>query len=190
MSKTAIRKFVLVVITAAGLSLVAVTGGVAAGQTSDPPDKATYEFLEEFHGHVCAGSIFGARLSSAAKDALRSAGGKGRLKAVYYKLSCPVDGIQVTIGTTYGNGDLVVEDRGEHRLVLTASGNNVQVEAMLTRKAEDEGLRFRELKKKAKALREGSEERKSLEGEVDEILDWLMYAPTPEVVVVTQLQAR
>jgi formylmethanofuran dehydrogenase subunit E len=44
-----------------------------------------------------------------------------------------VDGVQVGAGTTYGNAALSVEDRDEHRLVLTAEGDKRQVEARLTK---------------------------------------------------------
>jgi len=154
------------------------------------PDAAVYESLEKFHGHVCAGSIFGARLGLAAKEALKEAGGTGKFKARYYDLSCPVDGIQVAAGTTYGNGALAVDDRDEHRLILTADGNKRQVEARLTKKAEEAGLRSRDLGKKAKLLPEGSPERKRLEHEVEEIFAWLRSAQTAEIVTVTGLSKR
>ena len=154
------------------------------------PDTAVYASLEKFHGHVCAGSIFGARLGLAAKEALKEAGGIGKFKARYYDLSCPVDGIQMAAGTTYGNGALAVDDRDEHRLILTADGNKRQVEARLTKKAEESGLRSRDLGKKAKSLPEGSPERKRLEHEVEEIFGWLRTAPTQEIVTVTVLSKR
>lgn len=47
----------------------------------------------QLHGHVCAGSIFGARLGLAAKESLSAAGGEGKLTAAYFSHSCPVDGI-------------------------------------------------------------------------------------------------
>ncbi|HZV81185.1 MAG TPA: formylmethanofuran dehydrogenase subunit E family protein, partial [Geobacteraceae bacterium] len=122
--------------------------------------------------------------------ALRKAGGEGRLKARYYDLSCPLDGIQVGAGTTYGNASLVVEDRDEHRLVLTADGNKRQVEARLTSKAEDLGLRSRDLGKKVHSLPQGSPERKRLEQEIEEIFTWLRTAPTSEIVILIPGQAR
>ena len=157
---------------------------------SDPPSPETYALLEKFHGHVCGGSLFGARLGQAAKDALRKAGGEGKFKAHYYDLSCPVDGIQVAAGTTYGNAALVVEDRDEHRLVLTAEGNKRQVEAHLTPKASEMALRSRELGKKARLLPNGSSERKALEMEVEEIFDWFRSAPTTGIVVITLVDMR
>lgn len=106
------------------------------------------------------------------------------MKAVYYDLSCPVDGIQVAAGTTYGNGALAVTDRNEHRLVLTAERGKRQVEARLTKKAEEIGIRSRELGKKARSLPERSPERKRLEQENEEILAWLRTAPTTEIVTI------
>lgn len=157
---------------------------------SDAPSAETYALLEQFHGHVCGGSLFGARLGQAAKEALRAAGGEGKLKSRYYDLSCPVDGIQVTAGTTYGNAALVVEDRDEHRLVLTAEGNKRQVEARLTPKASEMALRSRELGKKARLLPNGSSERRALELEVAEIFDWFRSAPTTGIVVITPMDGR
>jgi formylmethanofuran dehydrogenase subunit E len=166
---------------------LAVSGHNAlAAATDTVPTQTLYSQLEQFHGHVCAGSIFGARLGFAASAALKKAGGTGKFTARYYDLSCPVDGIQVAAGTTYGNAALAVEDRDEHRLVLTALGNKVQVEARLTKKAEELGLKSRSLVKKAKGLPAAAPERKLLEQEVEEIYTWLRTAPHDEVVLVTR----
>jgi len=153
------------------------------------PDPAVYEQLQQFHGHACAGSIFGARLGLAAKQALKDAGGTGKFTARYYDLSCPVDGIQMTTGSTYGNRKLTVQDQDEHRLVLTASGNKRQVEARLTKKAEELGKKSLDLNRKASALLFSSLERLQLEKEIEEIYTWLKTAPDDEVVVVTALKS-
>lgn len=169
----------------AGVMSLAVS--LDQAKASPAPDPATYELLQKFHGHACAGSLFGARLGLAAKQALKDAGGTGKFTARYYDLSCPVDGIQLAAGTTYGNKALTVHDQDEHRLVLTASGNKRQVEARLTKKAEDLGLKSRDLGKKAAVLLAGSQERLQLEREVEEIFSWLKSAPENEVVIVTAL---
>lgn len=173
-------------VTFACMISLAVSGkSVMAAGTSLSP--ALYSQLEAFHGHVCAGSIFGVRLGVAAREALMTAGGTGKFTARYYDLSCPVDGVQVGAGTTWGNGTLLVEDRDEQRLILTASGNKRKVEAVLTGKAEELGLRSRDLVQKAKPLPEGSPERVKLEREVEEIYTWLKVAPIEQVVIVTLL---
>jgi formylmethanofuran dehydrogenase subunit E len=166
---------------------ISCSGALAATGTMSVP--AMFNQLEAFHGHVCAGSIFGARMGVAAKEGLKKAGGTGKFTARYYDLSCPVDGVQVGAGTTYGNAALAVEDRDEHRLVLTAEGNKRKVEARLTRKAEALGLKSRELGKKAKELPAGSPERVQLEREIEDIFSWLKTAPDEEVVVVTLLNS-
>lgn len=98
-----------------------------------------------------------------------------------------MDGIQVAAGTTYGNAALVVEDRDEQRLVLTAEGNRRQVEARLTPKASemDENLGRRPA-----LLPDGSPERRVLEMEVEEIFDWFRSAPTTGIVVITPMDGR
>ncbi|GAM11318.1 fmdE, Molybdenum formylmethanofuran dehydrogenase operon [Geobacter sp. OR-1] len=189
MSMSPTRRILPCILFAGVMSLtVSLEHGHAASAVA--PDPAIYETLKAFHGHACAGSIFGARLGLAAREALKEAGGTGKFKARYYDLSCPVDGIQVAAGTTYGNAALTVEDRDEHRLILTADGNKRQVEARLTKKAEEAGLRSRDLGKKAKSLPEGSPERKRLEHEVEEIFAWLRTAPTAEIATVTVLSKR
>ncbi len=151
---------------------------------ADLPTLETYALLEKFHGHVCGGSLFGARMGHAAKEALRAAGGEGKLKATVFDLSCPVDGIQISAGTTYGNQALTVKDRDERRLVLEAEGNNKRVEATLTSKAEKLALRSKALGKQARALPENSAERQALEKEIEGIFTWLRTAPTAEVVTI------
>ena len=184
--KTGYCKILPCVAFAGVMSLaISCSNALAANGTKLVP--ALFNQLEAFHGHVCAGSIFGARIGLAAKDALNKAGGTGIFTARYYDLSCPVDGVQVGAGTTYGNAALAVEDRDEHRLVLSAEGNKWKVEARLTRKAEDLGLKSRDLEGKAKALPVGSPERVQIEREIEEIFSWLKTAPDEEVVVVTTL---
>lgn len=170
----------------AGIISLAVSSHTAfAAAAGAVPAPALYSQLEAFHGHICAGSLFGARLGLAASEALKKAGGSGKLHARYYDLSCPVDGIQLSAGTTYGNKALTVQDRNEHRLVLTAEGNKRTVEARLTQKAEQMGLRSRDLAKKAKTLPAGDPERLRLEQEVEEIYSWLRQAATDQVITIT-----
>ncbi len=173
----------------AGVMSLAITcNNVQASESTAPP--ALYSQLESFHGHVCAGSLFGARLGLAAKEALKASGGTGKFTARYYDLSCPVDGIQVAAGTTYGNKALNVQDRDEHRLILTAEGNKRSVEARLTKKAEEMGLRSRELGKKVKVLPANTPDKATLEREIEEIYTWLKTAPADDVVIVTALNSN
>jgi len=174
-----------------GVMSLAVSYGTAlATPAGSPPVPALYSQLEAFHGHVCAGSIFGARLGLAAKEALKAAGGTGRFTARYYDLSCPVDGIQVGAGTTYGNAAIAVDDRDEHRLVLTADGNMMSVEARLTSKAEELGLKSRDLGKKIRSLTAEEPARVQLEREMEEIFTWLKTAPNDEVVTIRPLKGK
>lgn len=172
------------------MSLAVSCNSSLAATAGSTPASALFSQLESFHGHVCAGSLFGARIGFAAREALKAAGGTGRFTARYYDLSCPVDGIQVAAGTTYGNKALTVQGRDEHRLVLTAGGNKRAVEARLTKKAEALGLRSRDLGNSAKALPANSPKRVQLEQEIEEIYTWLRTAPDDEVVIVTTLKNK
>jgi len=154
------------------------------------PSQSLYSQLVSFHGHICAGSIFGARLGLAAKEALKAAGGTGKFTARYYDLSCPVDGIQMAAGAAYSNKALKVQDREEHRLMLTAGGNKRAVEAHLTKKAEELGLKSRYLWEKANTLPTGSPERVQIEQEIEEIFSWLKSAPAADVVTIISVKGK
>lgn len=177
-ARLGLAPLLLVALAGTGGSDARAAAGVGA------PDPGLYDFLARFHGHTCAGSLMGARLGLAAKAALKAAGGEGKLKATYFDQSCPVDGIQVAAGTTLGNKAMEVVDKNEHRLLLTAEKNGRQVEARLTRLAEEKAKPTRELSKKARALPAGSPERQRLEKEVEDVYAWFRTAPDAEVVTV------
>jgi len=130
---------------------------------------ARYGFLEKLHGHTCAGSLIGARLAMAAREAI---GSGGKFRATYYDLSCPVDGIQVFAGTTLGNKALTVEDRDQHLLVLTDKKSGRKVEARLTHKAEEMGKSYRNLSRKIRSLPDESAQRIEVAQEIEILLDW------------------
>jgi len=165
-----------------GFVLVSPCLGSSAAKTVPTPEKL--EQLEKFHGHVCGGSLFGARLGLSAKEAMLEAGGQGKLKAQYFDVSCPVDGIQIFAGTTYGNAALKVVDKDKHRLILTAKDSKHYVEATLTPNALKTVRKSRELRKQARKLPENSVERQALEQEILAIFEWLRTAPTSEIVTL------
>ena len=152
---------------------------------SAPPDTETYNLLERFHGHTCAGSLMGLRLGLAAKEVLN---GGQKLHAKCSVLACPVDGIQVGAGTTYGNKALEVGNGKELYLILTDSQSGRQVEARLTEKAMEMGKRYRDLSSQKNAQASGSPEQVRLEKEVAAVLDWFRTAPDVEVVTIKTLQ--
>lgn len=165
--------------------LLAVGAGFPRGTAiADVLEPGFTASLEKFHGHTCAGSLMGARLGLAARVALQAAGGEGKLRATYYDHSCPVDGVQVSAGTTYGNRAIEVVDRDEQRLLLTAEKNGRQAGARLTDMAEEKGNLSRELSKKARGLPVGSPERKQVEKEIEAIWAWFRAAPDADVVLV------
>lgn len=171
----------LIIIFAVALMILARTPTAICA----PPDAETYALLERFHGHTCAGSLMGLRLGLAAKEALK---GEGKLKAKCFVLSCPVDGIQVGAGTTYGNKALEVEDRNELYLVLTDVKSGRQVEARLTKEAMEMGKNFRDLSNKSRSQTSGSPEQLRFDKEAKAVLDWFRTAPDSEVVAVRTLK--
>ncbi len=113
------RKKTLGLLVVAALCAIGGSESISWGSEKASETTDLYEVLERFHGHVCGGSLMGARLGLAARAALELSMSKGKFKARYFSLACPVDGIQVAAGTTYGNRAIEVEDRDEQRLLLS-----------------------------------------------------------------------
>lgn len=163
---------------------ILVAGAAEALERPAVIEATVLETLEKFHGHTCAGSLMGARLGMAAKTALKAAGGEGKLKAKYFDHACPVDGIQVATGTTLGNRTIEIVDQNDQRLLLTAEKNGRQVEARLTKGAEEKAKRYRELKSRCCTLAVGSPERQRNDRAAEEIIAWFKAAADPEIVQV------
>ena len=162
------------------LLLLALALGVSSAH-AEPLDER-FDLLESLHGDTCAGSLMGARLAMAAREVM---GFDSEFTAEYFDLSCPVDGIQVFAGTTLGNKRLTVDDRDEHRLILTDKNNGKKVETSLTAKALEMGKSYRTLSKKLRSLPDGSMPRNEVEQEIEILFDWFRTAPQEEVVNVT-----
>ncbi len=161
-------------------------GPVFPGDARAAEPELFYERLEEFHGHTCAGSLIGARLGFAARAALGTEVEAKNLRAEYFLLACPVDGVQMAAGTTLGNRGLVVHDQDKQRLVLSDIQTGRRVEANLTTKAVEQGQLYRELTRKARNSSAGSGDGILLE-EIEKILGWFRSAAGEEVVIIRPL---
>ncbi len=169
------------------LSILLLATGLTFGGNTGTDITNVYDHLHKFHGHTCAGSLMGARLGIAAKAALKRLGAKGTFMAEYFSRSCPVDGIQVTVGTTFGNRTFKLHDKDEHRLILTDKKSGRKVEARLTDKAMEKAKPTRDMRKKARKLPKGSPERIQLEKEIENVFEWFRTAAEADVVIVKTL---
>lgn len=147
-------------------------------------ESDVFQRAEQFHGDNCTGLLIGVRLGVAAKQALQDAGAKGKLKARYFNHACPVDGIQVVVGTTLGTKAIEVVDKKENRLILSDKTGTHQVEALLTKVAEEKSRRSLDLKKKMEKLPAESQKWRQIKAEADKLQEWFRNAPDGEVVVV------
>jgi len=152
-------------------------------RTTTPSEPDFFEALALLHGHRCPMSIFGARLGLAARAALSAAPGQ-RLAARYLHQTCALDGIQLATRCTLGNGNLRVDPRGEHRLLLWVEGGAVGVEARLTAAALEQGRSYGSLRDRAAALPDGAPARRELEETMAQLLRSLEAAPEAELVAV------
>jgi formylmethanofuran dehydrogenase subunit E len=152
-------------------------------ETSSETENGLYEFVRKFHGNNCTGAIIGVRLGLAARTSLKLKVGE-KARAKFFNHSCAVDGIQIAAGTTYGNRDLEVEDHHENRLLLTSAKDGRQVEARLTRVAEEKAKHSLKTKEQIQALPKYSPERQRLEKEITSIMDWFRTSPENAVVEI------
>jgi formylmethanofuran dehydrogenase subunit E len=129
-------------------------------------------------------SILGARLGLAASEALGGRLPGRRLSARYFHQTCALDGIQLATSCTLGNGNLQVEAKGEHRLVLWDPQTREQARVRLTDAALETGRRYGEMRKRLSGLPPTSSDRADLEERMEELLRELEAAPTPSLVAL------
>ncbi len=151
--------------------------------TTTRSEAGFFEALAMLHGHRCPMSILGARLGLAARTALAPAPGE-RLEARYFHQTCALDGIQLATRCTLGNGNLRVEPRGEHRLLLWAEGQSAGAEAVLTPAALERGRSYTALREGAAGLPEGAPERREAAEAMERVLRGLETAPEHDLVAV------
>ncbi|MGQ9524119.1 MAG: FmdE family protein [Armatimonadota bacterium] len=77
-------------------------------------EKALFDEVARFHGHVCPGLVSGFRVALAALERIGSRRSEDEeVVAVVENDSCAVDAIQVVLGCTFGKGNLVFLDYGK-----------------------------------------------------------------------------
>ncbi|MBE0616989.1 MAG: formylmethanofuran dehydrogenase subunit E family protein [Proteobacteria bacterium] len=151
--------------------------------TTTPSEPEFFAALALLHGHRCPMSILGARLGLAARSALDAPAGQ-RLSALYRHQTCALDGIQLATHCTLGNGNLRVEHRGEHRLLLWVEGQSTGSESRLTLAALERGRSFAELRDRVAGLTAGAPDRRQAEATMAQLLRSLESAPEAELVAV------
>lgn len=146
--------------------------------TTTPSDNF-YDLLARLHGHRCPMSIMGARLGLAAAAAVGRHGKDGDVTALFMHRNCALDGIQLALGTTLGNGNIKVDPQGLPLLEATNADTKKRVRVTLTERALALGKRYGELRRAGTG-----------DAERQEILLTLQLAPDADVVEVAMLEAE
>ena len=97
------------------------------GSAALPPDL---EAAVAFHGHLCPGLLIGYRAAKAAAASLEVGRSEDEdLVLVAENASCSVDAFQALLSTTFGKGNLHLEDNGKQVFTLgdRATGRAVRV---------------------------------------------------------------
>ncbi len=96
--------------------------------TSDLP--ADLQAAIAFHGHLCPGLLIGYRAANAAAASLGVVRSEDEdLVLIAENSSCSVDAFQALLSTTYGKGNLFLEDNGKQVFTLgdRATGDAIRV---------------------------------------------------------------
>ncbi|MFQ6051137.1 MAG: FmdE family protein [Candidatus Hydrothermarchaeota archaeon] len=75
--------------------------------------------FKDFHGHICPMSILGIKMSNYALKLLDINSKKEGIIAIPEIRNCMVDGIQWTIGATFGKTNLIFRDIGKYACVFS-----------------------------------------------------------------------
>jgi formylmethanofuran dehydrogenase subunit E len=134
-------------------------------------------------------SILGARLGLAALQHLGGGRPGRRLSARYLHQTCALDGIQLATSCTLGNGNLQIDAKGEHRLLLWDPETREQARVRLTPEALETGRRYGEMRRSLEGLAPDSSERPALEERMEGLLHDLEAAPTPSLVAIEPVGA-
>lgn len=100
--------------------------------------KELYKKAGELHGHYCPGLAIGVRAAAEALEILKPEKKSHNLYCIAEGRACYLDGIQMIFGTTMGNGNMELRERGKTAFNFydRASGKRVRLIA----KAWPEGL--------------------------------------------------
>lgn len=140
------------------------------------------ENINTLHGHACAGVAIGIRV---AKVALREMGentGDNELVAMVETDKCPVDAVQMLVGTTAGKQNLIYEKKGKNvfSFVRRKDGKGIKITVKDTGKDE----KFEELRQKKFAKTATKEELQKFDAMMYERIKKVLNMPENELLTI------
>lgn len=135
-------------------------------------DQATIDRAVEFHGDLCPGIATGIQVSELALREFGRHGPDNKLIAVVENETCAVDAIQVMVGCTTGQRNLVHRDWGKigYSFYRPADGRAIRISGPPPWERAYQELRFKVLDGKASAA-EAAELKERSTAEAHRILD-------------------
>ncbi|RQD80111.1 MAG: formylmethanofuran dehydrogenase [Methanocalculus sp. MSAO_Arc2] len=156
--------------------------------------KALFEALIQFHGHLCGGLAFAARVCEKAAKELGAQGNDGNdLRAVIETTdACGIDAVQVFAGCTPGKGNLTILDYGKHAYTFINRRNGEAIRILRHRDFDLEKI-DPVVAKLRKAIFSGEateEERKIFDQRMEKVADFILSMPEEELFSVQRFQTE
>lgn len=134
------------------------------------------------HGHMCAGVAIGIRVSQAALREMGENTSQNELVAMVETDKCPVDAVQMLIGTTAGKQNLIYEKKGKNvfSFVRRKDGKGVKI----TVKESKPDATFTALREKKFAGKATKEELEKFEQMMDAKIKSVLAAPESNLLTI------
>ncbi len=147
-----------------------------------PIEEQQMKNILTLHGHMCAGVAIGIRVSQAALREMGENTFQNELVAFVETDKCPVDAVQMMVGTTAGRQNLIYEKTGKNifSFVRRKDGKGVKI----TVKESKPDQAFNALREKKFAGKATKEELDRFEKMMDARIKSVLAAPESELLTI------
>lgn len=134
------------------------------------------------HGHMCAGVAIGIRVSQAALREMGENTSQNELVALVETDKCPVDAVQMLMGTTAGRQNLIYEKKGKNVFIFVRrkDGRGIKI---TVRESKPDPV-FTALREKKFAGKATKEELEQFEKLMDAKIKATLAAPESELLII------
>ena len=172
----------LLVIVTLLFSVVAVHAQTKQTENASFVTDAQMKNILALHGHMCAGVAIGIRVSNVALREMGLNNSENELVAIVETDKCPVDAVQMMVGTTAGRQNLIYEKTGKNvfTFVRRKDGKGVKI----TAKAWKPDPLFDALREKKFAGKATKAELEQFEAMMDAKIKMILVAPESELLTI------
>lgn len=172
----------LLVIACLLISAFAAQAQTKQAEKISPVSDEQMKNILALHGHLCAGVAIGIRVSQAALREMGVNDFKNELVGIVETDTCPVDAVQMLVGTTAGRHNLIYNKTGKSifTFVRRADGKGVKI----TVKESKPDAAFTALREKKFADKATKAELEQFEAMMDAKIKMILAAPESELLTI------